>query len=311
MPLGEYASSKRDPVGDLATLLFCEGASNSYASRRNHAALVAQLIDELQTTELSPEDWVRYHALIGDHLDALEEDTEFSEDEDQVDVDLLTDEILAEYAEEEALDATITGITAEVEAEMEAEEEELDDLITSYAEGDGSWDFSRCQRPNGSVYGTRGQCRQGKAISDDEGELLKHAKRRAARGTYGGSLKQRLKQDPEFQQLHAVHKDLEKDAKKKQKAFGKTVDALGADRGNPEKKSAYHQAQNEMNQAFTKERRAKASLVSRLREVERQHQMDNPRRVKTKLRSDSEMDGFVVLGDRGGNGGFFNKAYND
>jgi hypothetical protein len=55
--LGQYDSAKRDPVGELSTLLqFCECEGQTYSARRNHAALVAQLIAELEETELSPED---------------------------------------------------------------------------------------------------------------------------------------------------------------------------------------------------------------------------------------------------------------
>lgn len=98
--LGEYASAKRDPVRELELLQYCEGANTSYAARRNHAALVAQLIDYLETHEASEEEWLKAHDLIGQSLSALEGD-DFSEaegDDDDLDLDALIGSILGEDA---------------------------------------------------------------------------------------------------------------------------------------------------------------------------------------------------------------------
>lgn len=99
--LGEYVSAKRDPIGDLETLLYCEGAGSSYSARRNRSALIAQLIDYLETHDLEPEEWVRVHALLGEEIDGLEEKN-FSEDEDDdLDTDALIESILAEHTADE------------------------------------------------------------------------------------------------------------------------------------------------------------------------------------------------------------------
>lgn len=51
--------------------------------------------------------------------------------------------------------------------------ETLEGFYRSYGERldfseDGNYDFARCQRPDGSVYGTKGQCRKGKEVGAKE-----------------------------------------------------------------------------------------------------------------------------------------------
>jgi len=45
-----------------------------------------------------------------------------------------------------------------------------------FSEGE-SYDFTRCMRPNGSIYGTRGQCRKG--VESTKGAAAKVAERAA------------------------------------------------------------------------------------------------------------------------------------
>jgi hypothetical protein len=51
------------------------------------------------------------------------------------------------------------------------------------------WEFTVCQRQNGTLYGTSGKCRKGSEVSDDQAALLRAANRKRATGRYGGSLK--------------------------------------------------------------------------------------------------------------------------
>ena len=56
-------------------------------------------------------------------------------------------------------------------------------------------DFARCQRPDGSVYGTSGQCRKGKEVGDKDvvGKDGKVKKKRKARFESTDQVKDRLK----------------------------------------------------------------------------------------------------------------------
>ena len=139
------------------------------------------------------------------------------------------------------------------------------------------WEFTTCQRSDGSLYGSRGKCRQGKEVSKDQAALQRAANRKRKSGRYGGSLKKRLGSDPEVQHLERQHKGLEKKRRAAQSSLKKAAEALESDRWNAARRDEYRAAQQAANAAYTAAERVRTALERRVREIERLHQSQNRR----------------------------------
>ncbi len=139
------------------------------------------------------------------------------------------------------------------------------------------WEFTICQRQNGTLYGTSGECRKGSEVSDDQAALLRAANRKRATGRYGGSLKQRLASDPEVQHLGRQLEKLEKRREGTRADLKKAADELDQDRWNTTKRESYGKAEQAANAAYTVAERVRMALGRRLREIERLHQTQNRR----------------------------------
>ena len=77
----------------------------------------------------------------------------------------MREELLAEFSEGEARAARIRQQSRDVAAYMMDAEEDFGEVMDAF-------DFGACQRPDGSVYGTSGQCRKGTPISVKPGEKM-------------------------------------------------------------------------------------------------------------------------------------------
>ena len=137
------------------------------------------------------------------------------------------------------------------------------------------WEFTTCQRSDGSLYGSRGKCHQGKEVSKDQAALQRKSNARRKSGRYGGTLKQRVARDATANHLGAQHRELEKKHRAAKRRFDKAADELEKDRWNATKRDNYKKAERESNAAFTAAERAKARLKRRLREIEREHAAQN------------------------------------
>lgn len=145
------------------------------------------------------------------------------------------------------------------------------------------WEFTICQRQNGTLYGTSGKCRKGSEVSDDQAALLRAANRKRATGRYGGSIKQRLASDPEVQHLGRQLKKLEKRREGTRADLKQAADELDQDRLNTTKRESYRKAEQAANAAFTAAERVRTELKRRERQVRRQHDEQNsnaPSRTK-------------------------------
>ena len=150
-----------------------------------------------------------------------------------------------------------------------AESHNLD--IESQDFSGGLFDFARCQRDNGTVYGTRGACKKGTPITDDQAELLKASNRKRGRGTYGGSLKEKLKRDEKFVRAATEFKKLESETNKAREMAKKATTDLESDLGNAEKRSKYKTAQETLNRAYSKSEEARFEMKKRQKEIQKEH----------------------------------------
>lgn len=137
------------------------------------------------------------------------------------------------------------------------------------------WEFTVCQRKNGTLYGTAGKCRKGSQVSEDQAALLRAANRKRATGRYGGSLKQRLANDPEIQHLDRQLRKLEKRREGTRAELKKAADELEQDRWNTAKRENYRKAEQAANSAFTAAERLRSERKRRERELRRQHEDQN------------------------------------
>lgn len=160
-----------------------------------------------------------------------------------------------------------------------------------FSEDTESYDFARCQRPDGSFYGTSGQCRKGKESGAKEAASAKkqgaapatreqaQAGRRAAVVTalkeaklptnppaYERALNKRLKARPEHAEAASALKSADKAAVQAQRNLRRAEEPLrkkGGANATPEEKAAYKAAQQEAraaNTAYEKARRAEKKL---------------------------------------------------
>ena len=96
---------------------------------------------------------------------------------------------------------------------------------TEFSEKDEAYDFTRCQRPDGSVYGTSGQCRKGTPTSDKAPEK-KAAKGKVTQKSDKPSAKTKAPSDlkakaTELRELNKVAKAADKKAETADKAWRK------------------------------------------------------------------------------------------
>ena len=157
-----------------------------------------------------------------------------------------------------------TWVTGSPEWEQEA-----------WAYSEGNYDFTVCQRKDGSLYGTGGKCRKGTEVSEDQAALQRASNRKRKTGRYGGSLKQRLAKDPEIQHLARQHRKLEKVREKTKGELKRAAEELEQDRWNATKRESYRKAEQRANAAYTAAERSRSDLKRREREIRRQHLEQN------------------------------------
>jgi hypothetical protein len=181
---------------------------------------------------------------------------------------------VAQGAEVEANYSEFTGGFNQRAALMARAKQALLLEFASFTE-DEKWEFTTCQRTDGSLYGTGGKCRKGTEVSEDQAALQRAANRKRATGRYGGSLKRRLAEDPEIQHLARQHRKLEKAREKTKGELKRAADELKQDRWNTNKREAYRRAEQRANTAYTAAERCRSELKRREREIRRQHEERN------------------------------------
>lgn len=201
---------------------------------------------------------------------------------------------------------------------------------TAFSEATEVYDFARCQRPDGSVYGTSGQCRKGtdagdKTSAEKKSKAVKSAKspkapttreeaqavRRAAvvnalkkEGLpthppgYKRALNKALKAHPEYSSIASKTKELQKDADEKgrilkevRKRQEKNPHDLAIRKEAREKEQAWQQAQREATKGW-----------GAMRAIEKQEQRkldDRMRSVTAKAISEARKREPIVGNDMG------------
>lgn len=130
-------------------------------------------------------------------------------------------------------------------------------------------DFARCQRPDGSFYGTSGQCRKGTPTGDQK-EPTRRDKARAKRAVFAREAADKMRPASEAAEKKA--KDLKQKADRLEKALGAAQKGAG-----PKATAKLEALQTKVKQAKIEAGRAKAEanlITAQLARLIRQtHQM--------------------------------------